>query len=106
LTGVIEATSEIGGNVGEVAKSAVGGAIDAAGTLGQSAVKAVRGILVGAVSGLKEVACAAWPKSKAAPEGPPKAKPAPETLPERKMAPGKGKSAAEKPDKDEKWTPA
>jgi len=88
VTGVIEATREIGGNVGEAAKSAVGGAIDAAGTLGQSAVKAVSDLLGGAVVGVKEMVCAAWPKSPAAHEAPPEVKPAPE--PEKKPAKGKG----------------
>jgi hypothetical protein len=55
----------------------VGGAIDAAGTLGQSALRAVTDILVGAMEGVKEVACAALPK--AASLAPPvETKPAPE----------------------------
>jgi hypothetical protein len=60
----------------------VGGAIDAAGSLGQSAVKAVSDILMGAVSGLKDVACAVWPKSKAG--SPTTSKPAPEAPPAKK----------------------
>ena len=90
--------------MGEAAKAAVGGAIDAAGTLGQSAVKAVSDILVGAVSGLKEVACAAWPKSKAAtPEAPAGSRPKPVSRDsaEKKAAGAKVQPAAEKPDKDE-----
>jgi hypothetical protein len=105
--GIILGVADVGGDVAQVAKAAAGGAIDAAGTLGQSAVKAVSGILVGAVAGVKDVVGAAWPKSKAGLEAPAEAKPAaPETPPERKTAGGKGESAAKKPDKDEKWTPA
>jgi hypothetical protein len=40
----------------------VGGAIEAAGTIGTSAVKTVREMLVGVVEGVKEVASAALPK--------------------------------------------
>jgi hypothetical protein len=63
--------------MGVAAKAAVGGAIDAAGTLGQSALRAVTDILVGAVEGVKEVACAALPKT-ASPAPPVETKPAPE----------------------------
>ena len=63
ISGVMEAAGQLGGNMGVAAKAAVGGAIDAAGTLGQSALRAVTDILVGAVEGVKEVACAALPKT-------------------------------------------
>ena len=41
---------------------AVGGAIEAAGTIGNTAVKAVKDMLVGVVEGVKEIASAALPK--------------------------------------------
>ena len=40
----------------------MGGAIEAAGTIGTSAVKTVREMLVGVVEGVKDVASAALPK--------------------------------------------
>ena len=52
---------QIGGNVNEVAKAAANGAIEAAGSIGENAVSAVRGILMGVVSGVKDVAGAALP---------------------------------------------
>lgn len=52
----------------EVAKVAVGGAIETAGTIGNTAVKAVKDMLVGVVEGVKEVAGAALPKPKISPE--------------------------------------
>jgi hypothetical protein len=64
----------------------VGGAIDAAGTLGQSALRAVTDILVGAVEGVKEVAGAALPKP---------ASPAPPV--ETEAAPEKDSARAKKP---------
>ena len=62
MDGVIEATKEVGGNVEEVAKVAVGGAIEAAGSIGNTAVRSVREMLVGVVEGVKEVASALLPK--------------------------------------------
>lgn len=50
----------------EVAKVAVGGAIETAGTIGNTAVKAVKDMLVGVVEGVKEVAGAALPKPRPA----------------------------------------
>jgi hypothetical protein len=69
VDGVIEATKEIGGNVENVAKVAVSGAIEAAGTIGNTAVKAVTGVLLGVVEGVKEVASAALPTSQRTPSG-------------------------------------
>jgi hypothetical protein len=74
VTGVIEGATEIGGNLGGTAKAAVGGAIEAAGSLGQNAVKSISDILVGAVEGVKEVACAVMPKAKTPEESTPAAK--------------------------------
>ena len=62
MDGVIEATKEIGGNVEEVAQVAVGGAIETAGAIGNTALKAVKDMLVGVVEGVKEIASAALPK--------------------------------------------
>lgn len=75
VDGVIEATKEIGGNVEEVAKIAVGGAIEAAGTIGNTAVRSVRDMLVGVVEGVKEVLNAAVPKQKPTASRAPAAKP-------------------------------
>jgi len=61
----------------EVAKVAVGGAIETAGTIGNTAVKAVKDMLVGVVEGVKEVASAALPKPRqaATPEAAPPSTP-------------------------------
>ena len=47
----------------EMAKVAVGGAIEAAGAIGATALKAVREMLVDVLEGVKEVAGAALPKT-------------------------------------------
>lgn len=72
----------MGGNLGVAAKAAVGGAIDAAGTLGQSALRAVTDILVGTVEGVKEVAGAVLPK----PAAPPALPAEPEAAAEKESA--------------------
>ena len=77
VTGVIEGATEIGGNLSGTAKAAVGGAIEAAGSLGQSAVKSISDILVGAVEGVKDVACAVMPKAKSGQEPAPAPKETP-----------------------------
>ena len=64
---LIEATKEVGGNVEGMATAAVGAAIEAARTIGNTAVKAVTEMLVGVVAGVKEVAGAALPKTEAKP---------------------------------------
>jgi hypothetical protein len=58
----VEAAGQIGGNVNEVAKAAVNGAIEAAGSIGENTVSAVSGILMGVVSGVKDVAGTALPR--------------------------------------------
>jgi hypothetical protein len=45
---------------------AVNGAIEAAGSIGNTAVKAVKDMLVGVVEGVKEIASSALPKAKTA----------------------------------------
>jgi hypothetical protein len=67
IDGVIEATKEIGGNVEQVAVEAVGGAVKAAGTIGNTAVTAMRDLLVGAAGGVKDVLAAAMPSHDAHP---------------------------------------
>jgi len=67
VSGVMEAAGQIGGNVGVAAKAAVGGALEAAGTLSQSAITAVRDVLVSAVEGVKDVASAILPKGDTTP---------------------------------------
>jgi hypothetical protein len=64
VDGVIEATKEIGGNVEEVAKVAVGGAIEAAGTIGKMTVRSVKDMLVGVAEGVKELASSLLLKTK------------------------------------------
>ncbi len=55
----------------EMAQAAVEGAVDAAASIGTTAGRAVKEILVGAVQGVREVADAAFPaKGSAAPEYP------------------------------------
>ena len=49
----------------EVATGAVGGAMEAAGIIGNTAVKAVRDILVGVVEGVEEAPSTTLPKPKA-----------------------------------------
>jgi hypothetical protein len=83
--GVMEAVGQVGGNAGTAAKAVVGGAIEAAGTLGLTAVRGVTDLLVGAVEGLKEVAGAVLPKGQAETPG------AGEAGPEKKPA-ARGKS--------------
>jgi len=51
-----------GTSAATAAKAAVEGALEAAGSLGTTAVTAVRDVLVTAVSGLKDVVCAVLPK--------------------------------------------
>ena len=63
---IITTTKETGGNIEEAAKIAAGGAIEASGTVGTSAVKTVREMLVGVVKGIKEVASVPLPNGKAA----------------------------------------
>jgi hypothetical protein len=62
VEGIVEAAGQIGGNVNEVAKAAVNGAIEAAGSIGENTVSAVSGILMGVVSGVKDVAGTALPR--------------------------------------------
>jgi hypothetical protein len=52
----------MGGKVDEVAKVAIGGAIEAAGSIGNTAVKAVRDALIGVAEGTKDVLVAVLPK--------------------------------------------
>jgi hypothetical protein len=47
-----------------MAKVTVNGAIEAAGSIGNTAVKAVRDVLVNTVEGVKDIAGAALPKRK------------------------------------------
>ena len=61
VDGVIEAGVETGGNVLEITKAATTGAIEAAGTIGTTAVTTMKDILLGVVAGVKEVAGAALP---------------------------------------------
>ncbi len=56
VDGIIEATKEVGGNLEAVAISAVGGAVEAAGSIGSAAVATVKDVLIGVVGGLKDVA--------------------------------------------------
>jgi hypothetical protein len=51
----------VGANAEEVAKVAVQGAIEAAGSVGTTATKAVKEILIGVVEGVRAVAAAAFP---------------------------------------------
>jgi phage-related protein len=66
IDGVVEATNETGGNVVETARAVVGGAAEAIGGIGTTAVSSVRDILLGVVTGIKDVANAALPRP---PEG-------------------------------------
>lgn len=59
LTGTVQATEEVGVSLA----GAVNGAIDVAGNVGTHAVAAVRDILVGTVTGVKDVLGAALPQS-------------------------------------------
>jgi predicted transcriptional regulator len=59
VDGIIEAARETGANVEEMAKVTVNGAIEAAGSIGNTAVKAVRDVLVNVVEGVKDIAGAA-----------------------------------------------
>jgi len=78
VDGILEAAKETGANVEEVAKVTVGGAIDAAGSIGSSAVKAVREVLVGTVEGAKKLAGTALPRSRSAADAEPPASGGPE----------------------------
>jgi hypothetical protein len=78
----------VGGNVGAAAKAAATGALEAAGSLGQTAVKSICDVLVGTVAGLKDVACAIMPKSQPEAGAPPAAKPASEAVAEKKAPKG------------------
>lgn len=53
---------ELGGNVEEVAKVVVTGTIDTAGSIGNSAIRTVKEMMVGVVEGVKDVAGSALPK--------------------------------------------
>ena len=70
VEGVIEAGQEIGGNVGSMASAAVTGAVDAAGTIGNTAVRTVRELLVATAAGVKDVAGAILPTPRKPPEAP------------------------------------
>ncbi|HTR44739.1 MAG TPA: hypothetical protein VMH06_03435 [Thermodesulfovibrionales bacterium] len=48
----------------DVAKVAVGGAIEAAGGIGNTAVKAVKEMLIGVVEGVKEIGSAILPQTR------------------------------------------
>jgi hypothetical protein len=61
VQGAIEATKETGGNAAEVVTAAADGALEAASTLGHTAVQAVTDVLVDVVEGVKEVLAAVWP---------------------------------------------
>ncbi|MFZ2087542.1 MAG: hypothetical protein WAU47_03120, partial [Desulfobaccales bacterium] len=52
---------QTGSNVGAAAKAAVTGALEAAGSVSQTAITAVRDVLVTAVGGLKDVVGAILP---------------------------------------------
>jgi hypothetical protein len=71
VDGVVDAVKETGGNAGNAAGIAVTGAIEAAGSIGQTAVRAVKDILLGVVEGVKEVGSAALPRSGASVSAPP-----------------------------------
>jgi hypothetical protein len=61
VDGVMEATTETGGNVVET-RAVAGGAAEAIGGIGTTAVSSVRNILLSVVTGVKDVANAALPK--------------------------------------------
>ncbi len=63
MDGVIESSKEVGGNVEEIAKAALTGALDTAGAIGDSALRAVKDTLSGVMSGVKEFAERTWPGS-------------------------------------------
>jgi phage-related protein len=63
IDGVVEATTETGGNVVETARAVAGGAAEAIGGIGTTAVTSVRDILLSVVGGVKDVASAALPRS-------------------------------------------
>ena len=63
-----EAAGQTGSNVGSAANAAATGAMEAASTLSQSAIVAVRDVLVTAVGGVKDVVGAMWPKGEATSE--------------------------------------
>ena len=67
VSGVAEAAGQTGTNVAAAAKAATEGALEAAGSLGQTAITAVRDVLVTAVTGLKDVVGAILPKGGEAP---------------------------------------
>ena len=52
VDGILEAAKETGPNVGDVAKVTLNGAVEAAGSIGNTAVKAVRDVLVSVVGGV------------------------------------------------------
>ena len=52
----------MGGNVEEVAKVAISGALEAAGTIGKTAVQEVKDVLLGVAGGTKEILNAVLPK--------------------------------------------
>ena len=63
LDGVVEATNETGGNAVETARAVASSAAEAVGGFGTTAVSSVRDILLGVVTGVKDVANAALPRS-------------------------------------------
>jgi hypothetical protein len=62
----------------------VGGALEAAGSLGKTAVKSICEVLVATVEGIKDVACAALPKPRAEAGAPAEEKAAPAAPGEKK----------------------
>jgi hypothetical protein len=63
IDGLIEATTEIGGDTGQAARRAVQGAIEAAGEISHTAVRTVRDVLIGIGSGLGQAIEAMLPQS-------------------------------------------
>jgi hypothetical protein len=63
VRGGVEAARETGGNVGEATQAAAQGALEAAGALSHTAVKAVTDVLVGAVEGVKDILGAVLPRT-------------------------------------------
>jgi hypothetical protein len=61
--GVLEATKEVGGNVEEVAKVLVTGAIDSAAAASKTTVQTAKEVMIGAVEGVKEVVGSVLPET-------------------------------------------
>ena len=85
----------MGANAEDVAKVAVGGAIEAAGAIGSTALRAVREMLVGVAAGVRDVAEAAIPTRSPAAAEPareetatePEGEPGPDKMGDRRRRP-------------------